>query len=187
MTQMNKKTLIATVIVSALLISTLFSARPINSQLQGAQISILANGSVVGTNKIHQSGNTYTLRGNLNASIIIDKDNILLNGAGFTLQGLGNLTAENETAISLTGITNDIIENLNLTGFNTGISLYNCSNCIISGDKIYGTNSVGIALTNSWNIWIKQNDIETTQGYGVYLYFSNNSLVSKNRIVNNLG
>jgi methylthioribose-1-phosphate isomerase len=76
--KMNTKTFTVMVVVSALLISTLFTAQQVNSQLQRAQITILADGSIIGTDKIHQNGNTYTLIENLNASIIIEKDNIVL-------------------------------------------------------------------------------------------------------------
>jgi len=48
-------------------------------------IYIRADGSVEGTD-----GNVYTFTGNINGSIIVEKDNVVVNGAGFTLQGDGN-------------------------------------------------------------------------------------------------
>lgn len=173
-------------VLVALFLASLVILPPANSQSQSSQITISADGSVVGTDKIRQNGNTYTLTGNLNASIIIEKDHIVFNGAGFALQGSGNL-AENETAISITERTNITIENLKITGFNVDIELYNSSNCIISGNKIYGSNSQGILLINSRNNWIKQNNVETTQDYGVNLFFSSGNFVSKNSIENNAG
>lgn len=122
----------------------------------------------------------------MNGSIIIERDNIVLNGAGFTLQGSGNFI-ENQTAISLTKRTNDTIENLNITGFNIGIALFNSSKCTINDNKIYNNNNNGIFLNNSYNNWIKQNDIETTGLRTVALYYSSSNIVSENTIINNFG
>jgi len=165
--------------------------RPVKAQYQGG-ITINADGSVTpSTAPIHQKGNVYTLTGNLNGSVIVEKDNIVFDGAGFTLQGSGNVTdqygfpqyngPQNETAISLTGRTKDTIENLNITDFGIGIALYNSSKCIISGNKLYNNND-GISLTNSWNNWIKQNDFENITTTAVGGNGSSN-LISENRIV----
>jgi parallel beta-helix repeat protein len=173
-------------ILVVLFLTSLVILPPINSQSQTSKIIISADGSIIGTNKIHKNGNIYTLTENLNGSIIIERDNIVLDGANFTLQGSGNLT-ENQTAISLTKRTNDAIENFNIMGFNIGIGLYNSSKCTINDNKIYNVNNKGIFLNNSWNNWIKQNDIETTGLLTVALYYSSNNIVSENIIINNFG
>ena len=170
----------------ALVIVTLFFAlvilHPVNSQSESSQITILADGSIVGTNKIHQNGNIYTLTGNLNNSIIIEKDNIVLDGAGFILQGPENLNLQ-ETGVSLNGKIGVVIKNLRITGFNIDIALTNSSKCIVSGNKIYGNNNQGIVLNNSWNNWIKQNDVEETEYNGVVLLCSNDTFVTQNKIL----
>ena len=171
----------------ALLLVVLFATSivmlyPVSSQTQQTQITILADGSVVGTDKIHQSKDTYTLTGNMNASIIIEKDNIVLNGAGFTLQGTGNLNLQ-ETGVSLDGRTGVVIENLNITGFNIDIALTNSSKCIVSGNRIYGNNNEGVVLNNSWSNWIAQNDVEETQNNAVVILYSNDNFVSQNKIL----
>ena len=175
----------------ALVIITLFFAslvilHPVNSQSEFSQITILADGSIVGTNKIHQNGNIYTLTGNLNNSIIIEKDNIVLDGAGFILQGPENLNLQ-ETGVSLNGKIGVVIENLRITGFNIDIALTNSSKCKVSGNEIYGNNNQGIVLNNSRNNWIKQNDVEETEYNGVVLLYSNDTFVTQNKILNSSG
>jgi parallel beta-helix repeat protein len=182
---MNKKRLAEIIILIAFLFSTLFSAKLVNSQTQVPRILILSNGSVVGTDKIHQNGNVYILTENLNASIVIEKDNIVLDGAGFTLQGSANLNGD-ETGISLTGITNIKIENLNITGFNHAIVLYKSSQCTISHNTIHGGN-VGVYMNSSVDNWVNQNKIETTEQDAMYLLSSSRNVLSENIIVNNLG
>ena len=59
-------------------------------------IYIRVDGSVEGTDKIQRAGYVYTLKDNLvsefgsDYGLTIEADNIILDGAGFTLQGSGN-------------------------------------------------------------------------------------------------
>ena len=52
-------------------------------------IYIRADGTVEGTDKIQRDGNIYTFTGNINESIVVERDNIVVDGAGYTLQGPG--------------------------------------------------------------------------------------------------
>ena len=174
----------------ALVLVTLFLTSivilpPVNSQSYLPQITITANGSVIGTDRIHQSGNIYTLTGNLNALIIIEKDNIVLNGGGFILQGTGNLKKD-ETGVSLSGLTNIKIENLTINGFNHAIELYNSSHCTISRNTIRGGN-LGVYMSRSIDNWVNQNKIRNTEQDAIYLWSSSSNILSENVVVDNLG
>ena len=68
----KEKTVVFLIVLITIVI--LFPLNSVNSQTQLSQITINPDGSVVGTDKIHQNGNIYTLTGNLNGSIIIEKD-----------------------------------------------------------------------------------------------------------------
>lgn len=176
----KEKTVVFLIVLITIVI--LFPLNSVNSQTQLSQITINPDGSVVGTDKIHQNGNIYTLTGNLNGSIIIEKDNISLDGAGFTLQGPENLNLQ-ETGVSLNGKTGVVIENLILIDFYIDIDLINSSKCIVSSNKIYGNNSEGIVLNNSWNNWIKQNYVEETRNNGIGVHHSNDNFISQNKIL----
>lgn len=56
-------------------------------------IYIRANGLVEGTDNIISADNvTYTFTGNINDSIVVEKDNIVVDGASYTGQGAGGGT-----------------------------------------------------------------------------------------------
>ena len=56
-------------------------------------IYIQADGSVnPATAPIKRDGNRFTLTGDVDAQIVVDKDNIVIDGAGFTLSGTYNGT-----------------------------------------------------------------------------------------------
>ena len=56
------------------------TAQPLN-------VYITADGNVEGSSTIQRNGNVYTFTSNLEASIVIEASNIVMDGAGFTLQG----------------------------------------------------------------------------------------------------
>jgi hypothetical protein len=49
-------------------------------------VYIRADGSVEGTDKILQDGNVYAFTENINGSVVVERDNIVIDGAGFILQ-----------------------------------------------------------------------------------------------------
>src|SRR3990172_7986246 len=77
---------------------------------------IRANGSVDPPNPlIQQNGNVYTFTGNINDSLVVQTDNIVIDGGGYALQGPGGMSGT--TAIALTGRNNVTIRNMKVTGF----------------------------------------------------------------------
>ena len=145
----------------------------------GETIYIRPNGSVEGTDKIHRDGDVYTFTDNINDSIVIEKDNIVVDGAGYILQGTGS-----GNGIYFLGRSNITIKNTNINNFNTGIRLYSSSNYnSISGNNITA-NDYGIWLYSSSNNSISGNNI-TNNGYGIYLGSSSNNSISGNNITAN--
>src|SRR3990170_8806158 len=89
-----KKTALALILIMALIFSFLFCqvlVQPVKSQFLGS-VYIADDGSVVGTNTIQRNGNIYTLTANISGGIQVQKSNILIDGAGYTVQGNGNGT-----------------------------------------------------------------------------------------------
>ena len=99
---------------------------------------------------------TYTFTGNINDSIDIERDNIVVDGAGYTLQGDGGV------GIDLSGRSNVTIKKINIKGFWQGIHLSSFS----SNNTIDGNN-----LTN--NVW------------GICLYESSYNFITENLFINN--
>jgi hypothetical protein len=83
-------------------------------------IFIRSNGNVVGTDKIMQNGNTYSLTDHIylsNKFLVVEKDNIILDGSGFNLTGDGNFIS----GIYILGRINITIQNFIITNFYIGI------------------------------------------------------------------
>jgi parallel beta-helix repeat protein len=78
---------------------------------------------------------TYTFTGNINDSIVVERSNIILDGAGCTVQGTG---AWDSKGISLNGISNVTIENTNIKNFTYGLWLFQSSNNTISRNLMEG-------------------------------------------------
>ncbi len=143
-------------------------------------IYIRADGSVdPPTAPIQRDGDLYTLTGNLVSSadaIKIERDNMILYGAGRFVQGAGS-----STGIVLDGRNNVTIMNTEVKGFLRGIYLYGSSNCSIVGNIITGDNE-GLALEMGSNYnCLSQNNI-TENEFGVRLANSHYNCMSGNSI-----
>jgi parallel beta-helix repeat protein len=132
---------------------------------------------------------TYTLTDNIegnvpadSSAIIIQRDNIIIDGAGHTITGT---EATNSTGIELTERNNVTIKNMKITIFWDGIWLdHSLSNNSVSGNNITANNYYGIYLESSSNNSVSGNDI-TNNGEGIYLNSSSNNTIYTNNFVNN--
>jgi parallel beta-helix repeat protein len=124
---------------------------------------------------------TYTFTGNVNDSIVVERDNIVVDGAGYLLQGT---QAYDSRGINLSGRSNITIKNMAIKAFYYGIWLgYSFDNSII-GNNITNNNWYGIMLEYSSNNTISWNNIAANQE-GIRLYRSSNNLLHGNTIKNN--
>ena len=127
---------------------------------------------------------TYTLTDNITSSgdgIVVERDNIVIDGAGYTLEGTG---AYPYKGICLDGRSNVTIKNTIITTFYYGILLYSSSNNSISGNNI-ANNGFGISLGYSSNNSIFGNNITTNNYDGIELYYSSNNSICENNITAN--
>jgi parallel beta-helix repeat protein len=154
---------------------------------------------------------TYTLTANIYDSIVVERDNIVVDGAGYTVQGTGaanskgiylsgrsNITIKNmeiktyDYGIFLDGSFNNNISRNNITNIHTsihhegtGIWLYESTSNSISGNNIIN-NQNGICLTYSESNIIYDNMIISNDWNGILLkYYSNHNMISSNTILNN--
>jgi parallel beta-helix repeat protein len=112
-------------------------------------IYIKADGSIdPSTPNIESLNNvTYTFKADMNASIVVQRSNITIDGKGYTL-GMDYL--ESTIGFNLTSVSNVTIKNMEIRGFEYGIYLYVSSNNTISGNNITN-NERGINLNSSSN------------------------------------
>ena len=173
-------------------------------------IYIQADGTISPTDApIQRNGDVYTLTGNINSDadgIVIERNNTVLDGAGYTLQGTNTPSS---IGIYTSGISSVTIRNINVKAFESGILLdaystfnqiiknkvedndygincwaYSDSNSII-GNNITANHLVGIWIAGSSNINVSENNITGNSQYGMSLESSSNSSVFHNNFINN--
>ena len=156
-------------------------------------ISVTADGTVEGTSAIQRDGNTYTFTSNLEeGSIVIEANNIVLDGAGFTLGEIYRIDGDNVeiknlkinaqvNAIEIYGSGCKILDNEIQAGY-TGIRIRESNNNVISGNKIDAEAGVGIAFETSSNNEITKNTITSSIIEGVSLTYSDYNIFSGNNI-----
>ena len=101
-------------------------------------ICIGSDGALNSTNApIQHQGTTYTLTGNIvNQTLLIQKDNITLNGAGYTLQGWTRTPGDTTIAIKMANRNNITITDFNINQFATLIFEQNSTNLTIKNSNI---------------------------------------------------
>jgi parallel beta-helix repeat protein len=141
------------------------------------------------TAPIQQNGDTYTLNGSISTSqdgIRIEKDNVILDGAGYTVQG-----TRTGTGVDLTDRNNVTVANMSVTQFLDGILLSNATGNNILEDHVSQNANVAIALfSSSSNNTIADNDVENNTGkasaVGIAIENScDNNTVSRNNVTSN--
>jgi parallel beta-helix repeat protein len=202
-------------VLAFLLLFTVFSVWNV-ALVKGAEATIYIrdDGSVEGeTTKIETYDNvTYTFTDNINGSILVERNNIIIDGAGYTLRGEGGL---NEVGIRLSRITNVTVRNAQIVNFNVGVYIYDySSNNTVIGNTLtdndfaieldvssYNTISENILADNDNGIWldsvigddsgsnynnINGNNITTssTTAIGLANYCHNNSISGNNMVDN---
>ena len=145
----------------------------------------------------------YTFTGNINDLIVVERNNIAVDGAGYTVTGSGsgngitltgrsNVTVRNVTIKNfvngtwLSSSSNNTLSGNNFTANNVaGISLaYSSNNNVVSGNNA-ANNGIGIGLQSSSNNTLSGNNFAANNGYGIYLDSSTNDTIYHNNFINN--
>jgi len=150
---------------------------------------------------------TYVFTDNIKGFIIVERDNIRIDGRNYTLEGLG---AFETVGISLLGRNNVTIKDVKIEAFWHGIEvsasmrvnmfgnaiinhydglcLFNSSYIQISKNKFMGNYDDAIWLEECLNINITHNTISgsdlTSHDYGITIYKSSNINVSESLVTN---
>jgi len=175
---MNRKVVLA--LTLTLLVGTLNMASNVQPVKAGGTIYIRADGSIdPPTAPISAVDNvTYTLTGNINDNIVVERDNIVVDGAGFILQGTGS-----GTGIELSGRSSVTIKSIKVVGFTYCIYLNGSFDNNLFGNNI-ADNGVGIYLGFSSGNSIIGNHLTASRGDGsIYLHSSSRNIINGNNIV----
>jgi parallel beta-helix repeat protein len=199
LSKMKRKQTLALILLLILYLAAV-SVPKIGIVKAGSTIYLRADGSVEGTEKIHRDENVYTFTEDLFDPIVVERDNVVLNGAGYTLQGDGS-----ENGIALDDISNITVKSLKVSNFNIGIvvmgsddnkilentitdnfrglDLTASENNTISGNYIANNND-GISLENIYND-IVDNAITNNSDIGIFLNGAGYNNIIGNNITNN--
>jgi parallel beta-helix repeat protein len=148
-------------------------------------IYIRPNGDVdPPTAPIQRVGDVYTFWADIYFySLVVERDNIVVDGDYYMLQGIGG-----GNGVTLSGRSNVTIRNIEIKAFSSGIVLSGSSNSSIVGNKMTNNGGNGIDLPASSYNSIVGNKMTNNAGQGVHLSgsSSHNSIVGNN-ITNNGG
>jgi len=212
---MIRKTAVLLLTLAFLAVFLNVEAKPALAEYNG-EITIDASGSVSpSTAPLKQTGNVYSLTSDVNGSITVNKDNIVLNGGnhrltvpsifsiGITLKGVSGVTVTNflitggAIGIQIIGASNTISNNT-ISGIDNGIyalsqttaaiALHDASSNSIEGNNLYG-NRVGIILLSLNPKKCSNNQIVENNfiesSITFIIYDSSNNRIYHNNFLNN--
>jgi parallel beta-helix repeat protein len=159
------------------------------------EVYILPDGSVQGTSSIQRNGDVYTLVGDVGGPLIVQKDNVVIDGAGHTLVG-GNgrgivLADRHDVTLKNTRVTLD-------GGYL--IDVESATDCALIGNILIGTpqpipglppptspliGPIAINFLHSQNITVKDNAI-TNFFYALSLDASKGHTITGNTLIDGI-
>lgn len=188
---MSKK--IFSTAIFLLLVSSLFFVAVPAGAVPVQTIVIRPDGSISPSNvPIQRDGNTYIFTDNIYATMKIQRSNVVLNGAGYTLQGPFNgstagawvigegpnqvpegTLAEYTIGVDLGGrnVENIVVKNLNIKNFSIGLYMWTKNNTVI-GNAIC-ENILGVLISGSNTTVINNHIADNKQG--LFFGFNNPS------------
>ena len=175
------KNIILILALTTLTASCIVVIQPVKADV----IYIETDGSILETDDIQKIGDTYIFKNNIKGSIFVRKDNITIDGAGYSLQGSGSekgifLMFKNGS-FGYGGVT---IKNLQIDGFGTGIDFVASSGNTISRCNFTNCKHSGISILSSSNNTFSDNYFYNNYG-GILLEYSPNNILTGNRFEGN--
>jgi parallel beta-helix repeat protein len=145
-----------------------------------SSIKILSDGNITPANSpIGKAGNTYFLTSNIDSkSIEIQKDNIILDGAGFKLSNRVHEPFILDVGVAFSGRSNLVIKNLIIENYQNGISLQYSNKVLITNNTLTSS-TIGLAYCQDCvilNNTIKESGIAIIMGASNRIDISNNNL-----------
>ncbi|MCW4006888.1 MAG: right-handed parallel beta-helix repeat-containing protein [Candidatus Bathyarchaeota archaeon] len=168
-----KKFSVLTVLLVAFAVFGLIGVAPALAQINWAStspvgINILPDGSVDGTDNIKREGNLYTLTADLDlvrsennffAAIAVQKDNIVIDGAGHYIRAYGYI----DRGVDLTERQNVTVKNLVVDGFVHGIYLWDSMGNVALNNTVVAPSSEGFQT----GFWVSNSQLNRIEGNSV--------------------
>jgi parallel beta-helix repeat protein len=141
---------------------------------------------------IVQNGNVYTLTGDLNGSLDIEANNVIVDGAGHKIRYPGG--GAPSCGVTIYGGSHVTLKNTQITGFYYALTLNSFEgegsgscNCVISNNTITDTpgySNVAVWVNGFDNV-ISENTIIGNSATGIYLDRGSGNVISDNYIADN--
>jgi hypothetical protein len=170
----------------ALLFSTVVGTQLVNFALTQSVENIIINndGSVTPSSApVTTSENVYTLNRNILGSITIEKNYIIFDGAGYTINASSSFAALTlKPAIPLYGqyLLNVTVRNVAIVDGDRGILLQDTNNSIIANNTIANVETgIMVDIYGTGNI-IAGNNLTNISGNGIWIWTSNNAVIANN-------
>lgn len=161
------------------------SSIPINSVHAVFIITIKSDGSIVpSTVPIHRNGSHYIFTSNIQGYILVERDNIVIEGEGYILKVSSGCPVPDRNGMFLSGRRNVTIKNIQIEMAWYGILAENCSNITISGVAVTGSLH-GLILSGSSSNKVVESILASNYHDGIQIYDSTNNTIKRNTIKNN--
>jgi parallel beta-helix repeat protein len=122
----------------------------------------------------------YALNGNIDGSVVVERDGIILDGGGYTLQGSNVYGSKGIYAFEVNNVT---VQNVRIKRFDMGVCLNKTLHCAVLG-SLLTENQRGVMVQESSNATVFDNDVFSNVRYGVLLYYSPMNSVCNNSVTN---
>ncbi len=126
----------------------------------------------------HVGDATYIFTANISDTIVVERNSIVVDGAGYTLRGLWN-----GIGIDLSHRMNVTVKEIRITSFGTGILLSDSSGNTLSDSTVINNTEYGINLVGSSRNTLQRNNIIDNR-LGINLDASGFNTLSGNAITN---
>lgn len=179
-------------------------SRDLCAEASGNTIYIRSDGTIdPPTAPVQRFGDVYILASHINESMIIERDNVVVDGAGYLLEGEGAI------GLTLFHRMNVTIKNFRIMGFLVGIKLEYTNNSTVSYSAVMNSsydgiwllhsdhniilgadvanNGYGIHIQDSIGNALRDNVATTCENYGIYIESSANNTISRNVATSNDG
>jgi parallel beta-helix repeat protein len=171
-------------LLSVILCFAVVSVPEVGVAAEDGAIYIKADGTVGGTDKIQRVGDVYTFTGNIEGSISVERNNIIIDGAGYKLQPKDDITG-----VDIRERNNVTVKNLTIEGFSgrCGVLLIDAVNCRIIQNTIT-SNLNGIEMTgmSSLNRIVENRVQNNSVGMEIYsIDPGSGNVISENTVTDN--
>lgn len=176
-----------TLTVSTLVLLQIIGFANLAAQTESV-VFIRPDGSIERTSQIQRQGDTYTLTGNLSCSIYVQISNIVIDGAGYAINGAGEgggIDLNNYHGIdsSRAQITNVTVKNLKIINFGHAVEFIPSANNTFIGNYVADCNG-GFNIWHSANHTLMHNTIKDCVTAISISFGGNGNLITENNIIN---